>query len=240
MTLHDWSVIDDGAFHHFHQAWITSLCRLLNRGGLPPGYGAHAERAIDVGEPDVLTSEAADLPADDRGGVDTMTIDAVTTAVVAEAKTDRYVRKQDRLVVRGRDRRVVAVVELVSRGNKDSRYRFERFIEKSVEYIEQGAHLCVVDVHAPHAFDPRGMLDAVWDRVAGEASSLLGRSAGTICVGSTLRLFAEPLTVGDSIPDIPLFLTADRFVPLPLGEGYADAWETMPPDEQTELDATLA
>jgi len=38
MPIHDWSRVDAGLFHDFHQAWTIELRKALNRGLLPPGY----------------------------------------------------------------------------------------------------------------------------------------------------------------------------------------------------------
>jgi len=36
MPIHDWTRVDTGLFHDFHQGWIRALCDALNAGGLPP------------------------------------------------------------------------------------------------------------------------------------------------------------------------------------------------------------
>ena len=38
----------------------------------------------------------------------------------------------------------------------------------------------------------------------------------------------EPLTVGDPLPDMPIFLTTDRYVPCPLEATYQTAWSQFP------------
>ena len=55
MAIHDWTRVDAGLFHHFHQTWITALCHALNTGALPPGYFALAEQVASGPIPDVLT-----------------------------------------------------------------------------------------------------------------------------------------------------------------------------------------
>ena len=44
MPIHDWSRVDPGLFHDFHQAWVNELRNALNGGGLPPGFFALAEQ----------------------------------------------------------------------------------------------------------------------------------------------------------------------------------------------------
>ena len=40
MPIHDWTRIDAGLFHNFHQNWITTLTNALNTGALPSDYYA--------------------------------------------------------------------------------------------------------------------------------------------------------------------------------------------------------
>jgi hypothetical protein len=62
MPIHDWTRVDAGLFHAFHQAWIVHLCDALNAGGLQPEYFALTEQLIRGPIPDVLTLR---LSADD-------------------------------------------------------------------------------------------------------------------------------------------------------------------------------
>ena len=43
MPIHEWTRVDAGLFHDFHQDWMVEFCRSLNAGRLPPGYVALAE-----------------------------------------------------------------------------------------------------------------------------------------------------------------------------------------------------
>ena len=45
MPIHDWTRVDAGLFHAFHQGWISALSCALNTGGLPPEYFALIEQA---------------------------------------------------------------------------------------------------------------------------------------------------------------------------------------------------
>ena len=55
MPIHDWTRVDAGLFHAFHQDWIGVLARALNAGVLPPDYFALREQSIRGPIPDVLT-----------------------------------------------------------------------------------------------------------------------------------------------------------------------------------------
>jgi hypothetical protein len=41
--------------------------------------------------------------------------------------------------------------------------------------------------------------------------------------------YVEPVAVGDALPDMPLFLTPDRYVPCPLEAAYQATWAVFPP-----------
>jgi len=45
---------------------------------------------------------------------------------------------------------------------------------------------------------------------------------------NTFSAFVEPLAVGDSLSDMPLFLTGQLHVPAPLEETYIAAWQGYP------------
>jgi hypothetical protein len=40
--------------------------------------------------------------------------------------------------------------------------------------------------------------------------------------------YVEPVAVGDPLPEMPVFLTADRYVPCPLEGTYQTAWDQFP------------
>ncbi len=44
MPVHDWTRVEAGVFHDFHNAWISELRGALNEGLLPTGYYAMSEQ----------------------------------------------------------------------------------------------------------------------------------------------------------------------------------------------------
>ena len=46
--------------------------------------------------------------------------------------------------------------------------------------------------------------------------------------GEATTSFVEPLAVGAAVPTMPLFLTPDRYVDLPLADSYAAAFRPTP------------
>jgi hypothetical protein len=53
LPIHDWTRVDAGIFHHFHQGWIVALANALNAGKLPrvtshsPSGDSPCERPAD-------------------------------------------------------------------------------------------------------------------------------------------------------------------------------------------------
>jgi len=94
MPIHDWTRVDEGLFHAFHQSWIIKLCDTLNADRLPADYFALPEQSISGPIPDVLTLELAP-----DGGETNRT--AAGLAVAAVPPRTRLVRQaEDRIYVR--------------------------------------------------------------------------------------------------------------------------------------------
>ena len=81
-----------------------------------------------------------------------------------------YARKADRVTVRHRLGEIVAVLEIVSPGNKASKHALRSFVEKSAALIEQGVHVLVIDLFLLSA-DPQGIHKAIWDEFTDEEYS---------------------------------------------------------------------
>ena len=76
-----------------------------------------------------------------------------------------YAARANRIVVKHHLGRIVAVIEILSPGNKDSRAALRDFVDKAVDFLRQGIHLLVVDLFPPTARDPWGMHKAIWDEI---------------------------------------------------------------------------
>src|SRR5437762_2210348 len=59
MPVHDWTRVEAGIFHDFHNAWITEIRNTLNGGLLPRDYYALAEQHAGRSVNDVLTLHAS-------------------------------------------------------------------------------------------------------------------------------------------------------------------------------------
>lgn len=211
----------------------------LNAGLLPGGMIAMAEQVIGGPEPDVVTLQQPefDFSSGDRGGIATMTQapPQPETTFVIPLEIERYAAKANRLVIRHALGRVVAVVELVSPGNKDSRHAIRSFVQKNVELIREGVNLLVIDPFPPTPRDPQGIHQAIWgeitDQVFDEPFELPSDRKLTLAayqVAPIKTAYVEPFAVGRPIPDMPLFLHNDFYINVPLEKTYRDTWNVLP------------
>jgi hypothetical protein len=237
MPIHDWTRVDAGLFHDFHQSWAVALRNRLNAGTLPPDYFALVEQNIRGPIPDVLTLRLTPGPdrgedrGRDRSGGVAIAERVPRTRLTQRAEIDSYLRKANRVTVRHRHGDVVAVIEIVSPGNKASRAEFRTLVEKSADLLRQGVHLLVVDLFPPGKRDPQGIHKVIWDEFqeeelelpSGKPLTLASYDAGPECVA-----YVEFVGVGDSLPEMPLFLRPEFYVPAPLEETYQTAWATFP------------
>jgi hypothetical protein len=233
MPVHDWTRVDAGLFHSFHQRWIGALCDVLNTGGLPPDYFALAEQSIRGPIPDVLSLRLAPWvgPAAGTGPAVAVAEAPPRVGLVRSSEVGVYARKADRVTVRHRHGQVVAVIEIVSPGNKGSASELRAFVEKTADLIQQGVHVLVIDLFPPGKRDPQGLHKVIWDEfqeedftpLPGKPLTLASYSAGAIKTA-----YVESVGVGDGLPQMPLFLEPDVYVPVPLDVTYRTTWEVFP------------
>jgi hypothetical protein len=234
MPIHDWTRVDAGLFHAFHHDWITNLSRGLNAGVLPSDYFALPEQSIRGPVPDVLTLRLSPSHETQQRNPTGLAVAAVPprTQLVRRAQDQVYARKADRIAVRHRHGQVVAVVEIVSPGNKASRNELRTFVEKTAALIGQGVHLLVIDLFPPGPRDPQGLHKAIWDEFLEEDFELPTNQQLTLAAydaGPPPVAYVEPVAVGDSLPDMPLFLKPDFYVPAPLEDTYRTTWNDFFP-----------
>ncbi len=214
MPIHDWTRVDAGLFHAFHQSWIVKLCNALNRGLLPADYFALPEQSMRGPVPEVAVF---------RSSMDETDEAAVEAAVC--------VRKADRVVVRDKLRQIVAAIEVVSPGNKATYDDLRAFVERASRLIKLGIHFLVVDLFPPTKCDPFGIHKAIWDEFVKEDFDLpvdkqLLLAAYEAALAPTA--YVEPVSAGDKLPTMPLFLKPEIYVHAPLETSYQTTWADFP------------
>ncbi len=136
MPIHDWTRVPAELFHDFHQSWSIRLKDALNAGRLPKGMSALVEQRAGPHEADILTVETRrGSRSDDDGNVATMA--PPTARIVRRTTADIFALRANRVVVRHHLGRIVAVIEIVSPGNKDSRSALRDFVDKTMDCLRR-------------------------------------------------------------------------------------------------------
>lgn len=235
MPMHDWKKVPDGIYHAFHHGWIQAISDDLNSGRLPSDYYALPEQVAAGLGPDVLTLQGgtqAELGGRAEGNGPLATVARPTTRFMVESEGDFFRRKKSWIAVRHvSGDRVVAILEIVSPGNKASDHAFRKFLEKVLELIEQRVHLLIVDPLPPGRRDPNGVHAAIWQEFAGDSFQLPSDESLTLvsyeCALAT-RAYIQPIVVGDRLPDMGLFLEPEACIMVPLEATYTAAYQGMP------------
>src|SRR5438874_11472134 len=150
MPIHDWTQVRANRFHDFHQSWTIAIRNALNAGLLPPGFFAMAEQITGGPEADVIALELTP-PAGTRSPAGLAVEVAPPKArFIVRSEAANYARKANRITIRHPDGDVVAVIEIISPGNKDSRHAVRAFARKAVQFLQAGIHLLIVDVFPPN------------------------------------------------------------------------------------------
>lgn len=239
MPLHDWVRVPAGLFHHFHQDWSIEIARTLNRGRLPKGLSALVEQRSGLREPDVLAIENRSLSTTSpRSGI--TTLERPVTSIVRRTDREIYAGRANRIAVRHHLGRIVAVIEIISPGNKDSRAALRDFVDKAIDLLRAGIHVLVVDLFPPTPRDPRGIHKILWDEIVEEEFVFpvgKDRILASYETGRERAAYVEPIAVGEVLPDMPLFLTQELHVPVPLETTYGATWQNLPEEMRKAVES---
>jgi hypothetical protein len=217
MPIHNWSAFDPGLFHHFQLSWMLGIKRCLNNGLLAKEYYALLEPAWHDSQHDQPGSAATDM--------------------------EFYRRKQNTVTVRHiSGDRVVAVVEVISRSNKDTRHSMRSFVEKAAEFLDRGVHLLVLDLLPPGKHDPKGLHGAIWEDITDQEYLLPADKPMTLAAYESalaVRAYVEQTAVGVELPESPLYLEPGGHVDVPLETTYQAAFAAVPRRWRQVLEAPI-
>jgi hypothetical protein len=236
MPVHDWTLVEDGIFHDFHTVWTGALRTTLNDGLLPEGYYALAEQHAGRSITDVLTLHTSEPtrqpspPPSTTGGI------AVAEAPPRTRRKQIFSQAalQRTLAIRHvSGHRLIAILEIVSPRNKDRGESVEQLVLKLAFALNQGVHVALIDLLPPGMHDPQGIHGALCRRLdppddtyeppATESLTVVGYSAGP-----EVAAYVEHIRVGATLPEVPLFLTSDRYINVPLEATYQDTYRGVP------------
>ena len=233
MPIHDWSRIPSELFHDFQQSWSIRIKFALNAGILPKDISALVEQRSGPKESDVLALERFGKQPRTGFGSDggVATTEPPVTRFVSRTEKEFYAARANRIVVKHRLGRTIAVIEIVSPGNKDSRAAMREFLEKTIDFLRAGIHVLMIDLFPPTRRDPFGMHKVIWDEIEEKDFTLpegKDRILASYETGGVRACYVEAIGVGDILPDMPLFLANSLHVPVPLESTYMATWNASP------------
>ena len=217
----------------FHAFWAGEMAAMLNR-ILPQRYVAviHTHLGSRV-EADVAEWERTDNGAEPvsgnghNGGIVVQTYAPPRTALTMS------IVFPDDLEVRVLDRRegaqLAAVIELASPGNKDRPETRRLYAAKCAAYLASGVGVICLDIVTSHHFN---LHNEIVELLAAGNAFAMPEDVFLYAVAyrparrdekSLVDVWPHPLTVGQSLPVLPLALRGDGVVPLDLDATYTEA-----------------
>lgn len=127
------------------------------------------------------------------------------------------------------DPHLAAAVELVSPRNRDRPAARQAFAVKCVGYLQQGSSIVVVDTVTTRRADMNAAVlsllgvDAAATALPPGLGAVSYRAVGRDEESQQLQLWPAPLTLGQPLPTLPLWIAADLSVPLDLDASYQAA-----------------
>lgn len=217
----------------FHGMWPASIVRQLRK-HLPPGYVAEPRvhlgtlMEIDVGALETHgVSQAATSNGNGNLVAAAWTADAPVVAVETDPP-DEY-EYEVRIFDLGRERTLVAAIELVSPANKDRGESRQAFVAKCAALLRKGVAVSVVDLVTIRRFNLYAELMEFIGHpdptMSPEDPPIYAASCRWPTMGTRARLesWSHALVVGQPLPTLPLWLREDLVTPLDLDESYEQA-----------------
>jgi Protein of unknown function (DUF4058) len=212
----------------FHGGWAYEMMTALNRGVLPGGYFAEAQ--VHVGsrvEVDVASFEAAGGTSElesNGGEVAVQTWAPPVPAMVLSATFPDEIKVQVFRSSGGAT--LVAVVEVLSPANKDRPEPRRAFAAKCCSYLQMGVGLVIIDVitewQANLHDETITLLDLPEANHFPDAAPVyaIGYRPSRKDAGDQIEVFPFPLSVGRTLPTVPLALRGGPILPLDLEATY--------------------
>lgn len=182
----------------FHSKWSNVLVDELNQTQLPAGYFAEPRR--NSGRPPSARTTPVAFP------------DAFAVHVHATETPPR----------------LTATIQFVSPANKSQADHRRALAARCARYLYQGIGLILIDIVTTEGSDlndeifrllrdtpPPGLLPA--------GASLYAAAYRHLLRDNELQVWLEPLSLGQPLPILPLWLTGDICLPINLGSTYEDS-----------------
>jgi len=155
------------------------------------------------------------------------------TRFVLEGEIEEYLARKNFLAIRNVDGILVAAIEIVPPGNKSSQARLQKFVQKTIDFLEQGVHVLVIDLFPPTPRDPSGIHQVIWGDYNGDFEFHPDKPLTLACYQASSedtfpRAYVEPIALGEPLPAMPLFLSPERYINIELEATYESTWAVYP------------
>ena len=249
MPVHDWSLLNEDDYRSFRHGWIVAIRTALTRSILPPSFYATVERRT-------LQLRPFSLRVSDRE--ESRSIEVIGEPAVSYVRGRPQTQYRDEVsyswrslwndrigVYRIADESLVAYVEILSHDHKSRPQTLEKLHDRFEEVLHCGCNLLVIDLIPPSSTAPYGTHAAFWSRFTdtphtvtdSQPFGIAAYQAGLIEGEVIPTAYFETVSVGQNLPVMPLFLSPDEYVNLPLQETYDEAWVGTPRHWKTILEA---
>lgn len=206
---------------------------------LPPGF--IAAPSVHLGtfyEIDVSTYESDDAPASSSRkpgngaayNAATAQWTATEPSVAIDVEPDEEYEYAVHVYDTEREQTLVAAIEIVSPANKDRVEKRNSFVAKCAALLRQGVSVCIIDLVTVRHFNLYTELMAFLGQ--GRADLMSANPPATYAAScrwgprgekSRLETWSRVMTVGQPLPNLPLWLRADLAVTLDLEASYEQA-----------------
>ncbi len=238
MPLHDHfrsPVNDSHAWNEFHAQWpaelVRNLCTIL-----PAGY--RAAPGVYLGSPFEIDIGAHHLDPNVKGdasdGVGLATVPAVTSTLTVEADLPEQDEYEVRVYDSERDRTLVAAIEIVSPSNKDRVASCKLFVGKVAALLHHGVCVTLVDLVSVRPANLYAEVLSLLDRTDPQLTpnpppmyAVTLRARKPPKSRALLDAWFYPMAVGQPLPTLPIWLTPESHVMLPLETSYAETCRVL-------------
>lgn len=225
------------SWEELHGGWPMVIVQQLRK-KLPPGYisapRVHAGTQVEI---DVVAYEKDAPPTvgnpDHNGGVATAVWAPPAPSLAVETELPDDDEYEVRIYDAERGRTLVAAIEIVSPANKDRPEKRNAFVGKCAALLRNGVAVSLVDLVTVRQFNLYAELMTFLGHPDGslgpEPPAVYAASCRWLCKSNraVLETWTHPLTIGQPLPTLPLWLTDTHSVPLDLERSYEQACEDL-------------
>lgn len=216
-----------------HGMWPAVIVQQLRK-QLPAGYVAeprvHSGSQVEI---DVAAFAKDSVPfagtAEGNGGVATAVWAPAAPSLAVETTLADYDEYEVRVYDATRGRQLVAAVEIVNPANKDRPEHRNVFAAKCAAFLQRGVAVSIIDLVTVRQFnlyvELLTLIGHADPMVSDPPPALYAASCRWVERGkrTILEAWFHTLVLGQLLPTLPLWLSADRAVPLDLERSYEQA-----------------